>query len=95
MTSLRVCQTVLGKALMYLLGKRTAYRHRIARHLWRMCLGFFIAAGSAFTGPGQAVFAVSVLESGLLALPELTTVMLMVYWLIRTLYFNQRSLTSD
>ena len=29
---------------------------RIARHLWRMCLGFFIAAGSAFTGPGASAF---------------------------------------
>lgn len=30
-----------------------AGRQRIARHLWRMCLGFFIAVGSFFPGQDQ------------------------------------------
>lgn len=63
------------------LGKR----RRIARHLWRMCLGFFIAAGSAFTGPGAAAFSEAVRQSGVLALPELAILLLMVFWLARTL----------
>lgn len=58
-------------------------RHRIARHLWRMCLGFFIAAGSAFTGPGAVIFPEPVQESGLLSLPELLIFLAMVIWLIR------------
>lgn len=61
------------------------YKHRIARHLWRMCLGFFIAAGSAFTGPGASAFPVAWQESGLLSLPELIIFVLMLYWLARTL----------
>jgi hypothetical protein len=39
-----------------LFRKALSTRHRIARHLWRMCFGFFIAAGSAFTGPGAKAF---------------------------------------
>lgn len=60
-------------------------RHRIARHLWRMGLGFFIAAGSAFTGPGAGAFPDPVRQSGVLALPELVIVALILFWLARTL----------
>jgi hypothetical protein len=42
--------------LVVLLRKTLSDRHRIAQHLWRMCIGFFIAAGSAFTGPGASIF---------------------------------------
>lgn len=69
-------------------------RHRIARHLWRMCLGFFIAAGSAFTGPGAAAFSEAVRRSGVLALPELAILLLMVFWLARTLLVQPRLETN-
>lgn len=65
-------------------------RHRIARHLWRMCLGFFIAAGSAFTGPGAAAFSETVRQSGVLTLPELAILLIMVFWLARTLFARSR-----
>ena len=65
--------------------KALSEKHRIARHLWRMGLGFFIAAGSAFTGPGAVVFSEAVRNSGLLALPELIIIILVVFWLLRTL----------
>ena len=54
---------------------------RTARHLWRMCLGFFIAAGSAFTGPGAAAFPEAWQTSGALALPELAILVTMLVWL--------------
>ena len=60
-------------------------RHRIAQHLVRMCIGFFIAAGSAFTGPGASAFPEVVRNSGVLSLPELTIVILMLFWLWKTL----------
>lgn len=60
-------------------------RHRIAQHLLRMCIGFFIAAGSAFTGPGASVFPDAVRNSGVLSLPELTIILLMLFWLWKTL----------
>lgn len=68
-----------------LLRKTLSDRHRIARHLWRMCLGFFIAAGSAFTGPGANVFPEAVRNSGVLSAPELIIFVLMLFWLARTL----------
>lgn len=61
--------------------------HQLARHLWRMLLGFFIAAGSAFTGPGASAFPDSVQASGILSIPELVILSLMVFYLIRTLFF--------
>jgi uncharacterized membrane protein len=36
-----------------LVGNGVAGTRRIARHLWRMCFGLFIAAGSFFMGPNN------------------------------------------
>lgn len=77
----------IGDALAFV-RKRLSQRHRIARHLWRMCFGFFIAAGSAFTGPGAEAFPEALRESGLLSLPELVIFVLMLFWLARTLFFR-------
>ncbi len=66
-------------------------RHRIARHLWRMCFGFFIAAGSAFTGPGAQAFPEALRQSGLLSLPELLIIAAMLFWLVRVLVFRRRA----
>ena len=71
--------------IVILWRKSLSYRHRIAQHLWRMCIGFFIAAGSAFTGPGARIFPEDLRDSGLLSLPELTIILLMLFWLFRTL----------
>ena len=66
-------------------------KHRVARHLWRMLLGFFIAAGSAFTGPGAAAFPEAVQASGVLALPELLILLLIIFYLTKTLAFSPKS----
>lgn len=55
---------------------------RLARHLWRMCLGLFIATGSLFTGPGARAFPAAWRESGLLGLPELLVATTLLYWLV-------------
>ncbi|MEM9619929.1 MAG: hypothetical protein AAF936_18395 [Pseudomonadota bacterium] len=68
-----------------LFRKTLSDHHRVARHLWRMCLGFFIAAGSAFTGPGAEAFPKAVRASGVLSAPELIIFVLMLFWLARTL----------
>lgn len=70
--------------VMMMLPKKLAYKSRIARHLWRMSLGFFIAAGSAFTGPGMKAFPLALQESGALMLPEFIIFVLMLFWLART-----------
>jgi hypothetical protein len=76
--------------LVILMRKALSDRRRIAQHLWRMCLGFFIAAGSAFTGPGANVFPKVVRDSGILSLPELTIILLMLFWLIRIMFGKGR-----
>lgn len=78
--------------LVILLRKTLSERHRIAQHVWRMCLGFFIAAGSAFTGPGASIFPEAVRNSGVLSLPELTIILLMLFWLCRILFGKGRRL---
>ena len=74
-----------GGDVRMILGSRITDRHRVAQHLVRMCIGFFIAAGSAFTGPGASAFPEAVRNSGVLSLPELTIVLLMLFWLWKTL----------
>lgn len=69
-------------------------KHRIARHLWRMCFAYFIAVGSLFTGPGAGVFPESVRETGLLSVPEPLVLVLMIFWLVRTLMGKRRKSRS-
>ena len=54
---------------------------RIARHLWRMCLALFIAAGS-FAGQPMAQ-PQAVRGSPWLFMPALAVLVLMVFWLVR------------
>ena len=58
---------------------------RIARHLWRMCAGLFIAVTSLFLGQPQ-VFPVGLRNSGLLAVPSLLVVIVLIFWLVRVLF---------
>ena len=70
--------------------KQISAKHRTARHLWRMLLGFFIAAGSAFTGPGASIFPEAIQQSGILSLPELAIILLLLFYLIKTLAWPRR-----
>lgn len=55
---------------------------RVARHLWRMCVSFFIAAGSFFLG--QPKFVPDVLEeTGLIFVPVLLPFLVLAFWMIR------------
>ena len=74
-----------GGDLRIIFGTSVPNSRRIAQHLLRMCIGFFIAAGSAFTGPGAKVFPVWVQDSGVLSLPELMIIVCMLVWLWKTL----------
>lgn len=55
---------------------------RLARHLWRMCVALFFAAGSFFLGQQQLLPAFA-RGSPLLFLPALAPLALMVFWLVR------------
>ena len=57
-------------------------RRRIARHLWRMCFGWFIATGSFFLGQ-QQVFPAWLRGSPVLLVPALLPLVLLIFWMIR------------
>ncbi len=57
-------------------------RRRIARHLWRMCFGWFIATGSFFLGQ-QQVFPAWLRGSPVLLVPALLPLLLLIFWMIR------------
>jgi uncharacterized membrane protein len=81
--TLLVALAALGDARVVLAGGIAGAR-RIARHLWRMCLGLALAAGSAFTNGLPRL-----LPHGLhvplimLFLPQLAVLALLLFWLIR------------
>lgn len=55
---------------------------RIARHLWRMCFGLFIASGSFFLGQ-QQVFPPAIRKQYILAPLAILPLLLLIYWLVR------------
>ncbi|WP_286829396.1 MULTISPECIES: DUF2306 domain-containing protein [Kordiimonas] len=74
--------------------KSLTYKHRVARHLWRMCFSYFIAAGSLFTGPGATAFPEVVRASGILDLPEPLILLFMLFWLARTLIVRRKKVVQ-
>ena len=64
---------------------------RIARHLWRLHLGFFIAVGSFFPGQLQLFpqFIQQIRPTALLFAPPLSVLALMIFWLARV-YWSSR-----
>jgi uncharacterized membrane protein len=81
---------LVGDVKLYRRGGLTG-NERLERHLWRMCLGLFIAAGSLFTGPGARAFPAAVRESGLLALPELLIGLTLIFWLVKLRLRSRRA----
>jgi uncharacterized membrane protein len=67
-------------------------KHRIARHLWRMCFAMYMATSAFFLG--QAKLFPDILRNGwLLSVPVVLVVLSMLYWLTRTL-FRGRSISQ-
>jgi len=60
---------------------------RIARHLWRMCVAFLIAAFSFFLGKQQH-FPAAIRGSQALNAPMILIMIVMIYWLIRVRITN-------
>ena len=61
---------------------------RIARHLWRMCFGLFIATASLFLARPQ-LFPALLSKTHILLLLGILPLMLMVFWLIRVLFTKE------
>ena len=73
---------VLGDARMIMAGGISG-APRIARHLWRMCLGLTMAAGSAFTNGLPRLLPGPMHVTPIFFLPQFVPLVLMVFWLIR------------
>ncbi len=76
---------VLGD-LSVILRRGIAGAQRIARHLWRMCFGLFIAVGS-FAAQGAKMLPPGVGLRVLLA-SMILILAVMIYWLLRVLFTN-------
>jgi hypothetical protein len=73
---------------------------RLARHLWRMCFGLFIAAGSFFMGPSnrplRLLSAVGIgqhlpsalFSTGLYLFLSILPLALLIFWLVRVRFTN-------
>lgn len=84
-----ICHAFAGLAglcaaldLNALARRRLEPAQRIARHLWRMCVAFFLAAASLFLGQQDDVFWF-MQGSPLLFIPPFATLFAMAYWLLR------------
>lgn len=75
--------SLLGDARLVFTRQPLSRQQGVLRHLWRMGLALFIAVGSAFGGPGAAVFPQSVRESGALVMPEVLVLLASLYFFIR------------
>ena len=56
---------------------------RIARHLWRMCLGLTMAAGSAFTNGLPRLLPGPMHVTPIFFLPQFVPLVLLIFWMIR------------
>ena len=68
--------------LNVVLRKKLTPAQRLSRHLWRMCVAFFIATGSFFLGQ-QDVLPAAMRGSPLLFVPAFAPFAIMAYWLVR------------
>jgi hypothetical protein len=57
-------------------------RQRISRHLWRMCIAFFIATGSFFLGQ-QDILPAAMRGSPWMFVPAFAPILIMLFWLAR------------
>jgi hypothetical protein len=73
---------VIGDARV-VLAKHISALQRISRHLWRMCLGLSLAAGSGFTNGLARLLPGPYHVPPLFFLPTFVPMGLLVFWLIR------------
>jgi len=77
-----------------LLQSGSAGGNRIARHLWRMCFGWFIASSSLFLAR-QKLFPELMRKSGSLLLLSFLPLLVMIFWLVRMSFPTLRAKALD
>ena len=61
---------------------------RIARHLWRVCLGLTLAAGSAFTNGLPRLLPGPMHVPPVFFVPQLLVLVFLIFWIIRVRFTN-------
>jgi hypothetical protein len=91
--------TAVGDVRM-LLGGGVVGTRRIARHLWRMCFGLFIASGSFFLGPNNRPLRLltkvgigqhlspALFSTGLYMILTILPLVILISWLVRVRFTN-------
>jgi uncharacterized membrane protein len=69
--------------LKYILQGRLSPRQRIGRHVWRICVAFFIATGSFFLGQMDVLPAAMRESMLLLLLLAFAPLLAMIFWIVR------------
>ena len=95
-----VCLLAAAGDVRMLVGGGVLGAKRIARHLWRMCYGLFIAAGSFFLGPQnrplRLLSAVGIgqhlpsalFSTSLYLILTVLPLILLIFWLVRVRFTN-------
>jgi hypothetical protein len=95
-----VCLLAAAGDVRMLVGDGVFGAKRIARHLWRMCFGLFIAAGSFFLGPSNRPLRLlskvglgghlspAFFSTGLYLVLTVLPLILLVFWIIRIRFKN-------
>jgi hypothetical protein len=79
----------IGDARLVLAGGLSG-APRIARHLWRMCLGLTLAAGSFFTNALPRLLPPSVHITPIFFLPQILLLGFLLFWMIRVRFTGWR-----
>jgi hypothetical protein len=80
--TLVIAIAVVSDARVVFVG-RISGAPRIARHLWRMCLGLLMATGSAFTNGLPRLLPGPMHVTTIYFLPQLVPLALLIFWMIR------------
>jgi len=95
-----ICLLAAAGDVRMLVGGGVLGAKRIARHLWRMCFGLFIAAGSFFLGPSNRPLRLlsevglgkhlspAIFGTTLYLILTILTLILLIFWLVRVRWAN-------
>jgi len=67
-------------------------KHRLARHLWRMCLALFLACAAFFLGQADE-FPLMLQNYKLLSIPVIASLALIPYWIVR-IFSSKKKLSA-
>jgi len=95
-----ICLLAAAGDVRMLVGGGVLGAKRIARHLWRMCFGLFIAAGSFFLGPSNRPLRLlsevglgkhlspALFSTTLYLILTILPLILLIFWMVRVRFTN-------